>query len=80
MPKFKSIKAFRGYEERSQTLDPFRVMSLLKVHPEGMRIGEISKELSADIKQVDVVVSTLSKKDMVKFLQNGNDQLITLAL
>ena len=79
MTKFRSIKAFRDYESRSRTLDPFRIVSLLKRHPDGMRIKDIVIALEADPEMVHEALWTLQKKDIVAVKHKDGDELVTFS-
>ena len=79
--KFRSIQAFKDYEEKSFSysisdddaspeqapeVSKLRVMSLVKKNAQGVRRRDIARELGADLEAVDDAVLRLLKDDFVK--------------
>ncbi len=63
--KFRSIRAFKAYEESQEEVSPVQVMGLLKKYDKGMKRAEIVYRLGANPGSVDDAVIALHRERVV---------------
>jgi predicted transcriptional regulator len=76
MSKFRSIKAFKSFETRAKTLDPFDLVALLKKHEGSLSKNEISIKLSANSGQVNDAVAILENKGIVTTQKDASGERV----
>ncbi len=63
--RFRSIRAFKAYEESHEGVNPVQVMGLLKKYGKAMRRDRIVRRLGADPGSVDDAVLALDREGLV---------------
>lgn len=77
--KFRSIKAFKDFEQRSlggggsaataelsEEVSPIRLLAVVKKHPHGVRRSDLANEVAVPLPAVDDALLHLLKEDLVR--------------